>query len=206
MTYILSGFRTPKPGKAKDLINASVDFYKSNNLAGMVTVNSEMPSVNTHRLVADADSIESLHDAFELGTIPGQETLAGLESLTTSGTRYIIRERIAPLGADFAPNDNPKYMLRIILDAKVGLGPELLDVVLSNHERLGGPVNVTAKAGSLQRIILYRPLAHFSDVTKARDGNQAIAGMKQQGMVSWNHLCESVERRVGRIAYMKRST
>ena len=108
MTYILSGFRTPKPGKAKDLINASVDFYKSNNLAGMVTVNSEMPSVNTHRLVADADSIESLHDAFELGTIPGQETLAGLESLTTSGTSYIIRREICSQWSDSLSNDVPR--------------------------------------------------------------------------------------------------
>ena len=36
------------------------------------------------------------------------------------------------------------------------------------------------------------------------DVNELINGMKSRGFVSWNHLCDSVERRVTRVAFMRR--
>ena len=49
MKYVLSGFRTPKPGSLPDLINGAVDFYKGVDFPGMVTVAPTIPVVATHR-------------------------------------------------------------------------------------------------------------------------------------------------------------
>ena len=204
MKYVLSGFRTPKPGSLPDLINGAVDFYKGVDFPGMVTVAPTIPVVATHRPFEDAASVEALDDAIVAGNLPIMDSVTKLDQLSATATRWVLREIIANINPDNLPKEPPKYIGRVILNAKTGMGPELLDVVLSNHEKLDAPAGVSAAVGSLSTIILTRPFAHLDDITKATDVKEVLGGMKSKGVISWNHLCESVERRVTRIAFMRR--
>lgn len=204
MKYILSGFRTPKPGAMPDLIKASVDFYKGADFPGLVTVDPSVPVVSTHRPFEDASAVEALDDAVVSGELQIMNSVVKVDDYSVSPTRYVYREIVANLNPDNMPKGDPKYFYRVILRAKTGSGPELLNTVLANHEKLDGPVGVSAQVGDLGTIILSRPLAHYDDITKATDVNELINGMKSRGFVSWNHLCDSVERRVTRVAFMRR--
>ena len=204
MKYILSGFRTPKPGSLPELINGAVDFYKGVDFPGMVTVAPTIPVVSTHRPFEDAASVEALDDAIVAGNLPIMDSVTKLDQLTASATRWVLREIVANINPDNLPKEDPKYFGRIILTAKTGMGPELLDVVLSNHDKLDAPVGVSAPVGSLATIILSRPFAHLDDITKAADVREVVAGMRGKGVINWNNLCDSIERRVTRVAFMRR--
>ena len=203
MKYVLSGFRTPKPGSLPELIKAAVDFYKGVDFPGMVTVAPTVPVVSTHRPFEDASAVEALDDAVVSGELPIMDSVVKLDQLSATATRWVLREIVANINPENLPKEDPKYIGRIILNAKTGMGPELLDVVLSNHDKLDAPMGVSASVGNLSTIILSRPFAHLEDITKATDVKEVLAGMRGKGVINWNHLCESIERRVTRVAFMR---
>jgi len=198
---ILNNVRKPIAGKEGIVLNRAIGHMEAHGRQGNVTTSFATLRGNggyvTNTIQFESfDALEEFHDGIlsnESATKRLDETASLCQSVETN-----VLERIKPV-EDAPDGFVPKYMVRVIFTAKLGMTRELIEALLETRESTPGiKPAIFRPISNGQRVRVTRVFANLDDV---RGALARIQDRETPG--KWLQFTQTIVRPVDRIRYMK---
>ena len=205
MPYFINFLRVPKAGKTFEVLEAMKKAHSATGRSGNITVpvsgaNRGQPRPGLISLVGGfqtLDDIDQMQNGF-MDNVEAQKRQNEIDELCDE-TNYFVSEMLA--GPEFPEGYQPTIVSRLIMIAKPGDTPELIERLLDVREKLGGqPKNVISRqiAGPIGQVRVTMFGTSLQDVEDRR-----VASVKHLGNIP-QLISGSPVRNLGRIVYSSR--
>mgnify|MGYP003312434892 CR=1 FL=1 len=199
---ILNTRRRPIAGQEEAVLKRAIGHMEAHGRPGFVTTSLATLAGNggyvTNTIQFESfDALAEVHDGI-LSNESAQNRLAETASLCQSVETNIL-ERIKSV-EDIPDGFVPKYMVRVIFTAKLGMTRQLIEALLETRESNPGmKPAIFRPISSAQRVRGTRVFAHLDDVRAelARIQDRETPG-------KWVEFAQTAIRMVDRIHYRKR--